>query len=226
MFNLVIPLATKATMKNITDINQLDFSKSYTYADYLTWKIKERVELIMGKIRNMSPAPTSQHQQISIVLSASIFNFLKGKKCKIFTAPFDVRLPIQNDKGEPDTVVQPDISVICDTSKIDQDGCNGAPDLIVEIISKSSVTRDLREKFTLYEQCGVREYWIVHPNDKSLSIFILNEKEEYVTSRPLTYGDNVASTVLHGVEIDLHEAFQDVVKEPEEGYLPEGYRRL
>lgn len=213
-------------MKTITDINQLDLDKSYTYADYLSWKIKERVELIMGKIRNMSPAPKVQHQQISIVLSSEIFNFLKGKQCNVFTAPFDVRLPVRNEKGEPDTVVQPDISVICNNAKIDQNGCNGAPDLIVEIVSKNSVIRDLHEKFDLYEQCGVKEYWIIHPNDKSLSIFLLNEQGKYITSKPLTYGDIAKSRVLPDLEIDLNQVFQDVVQEPEEGYLPKGVKRL
>jgi len=213
-------------MEVITNIKQLDLDKSYIYADYLSWKFKERVELIMGKIRNMSPAPKAQHQQISIVLSTAIFNFLKGKQCKIFTAPFDVRLPVQNEKGEANTVVQPDISVICDETKIDQDGCNGAPDLIVEIVSKSSVQRDLHEKFDIYEQCGVKEYWIIHPNDKSLSIFLLDEKGEYIPSKPLTYGDIAKSRVLAGLKVDLNEVFQDVVQEPEEGYLPEGVRRI
>lgn len=213
-------------MKTITDINQLDLDKSYTYADYLSWKIKERVELIMGKIRNISPAPKVQHQQISIVLSSEIFNFLKGKQCNVFTAPFDVRLPVRNEKGEPDTVVQPDISVICNNAKIDQNGCNGAPDLIVEIVSKNSVIRDLHEKFDLYEQCGVKEYWIIHPNDKSLSIFLLNEQGKYITSKPLTYGDIAKSRVLPDLEIDLNQVFQDVVQEPEEGYLPKGVKRL
>lgn len=213
-------------MKTITDINQLDLDKSYTYADYLSWKIKERVELIMGKIHNMSPAPKVQHQQISIVLSSEIFNFLKGKQCNVFTAPFDVRLPVRNEKGEPDTVVQPDISVICNNAKIDQNGCNGAPDLIVEIVSKNSVIRDLHEKFDLYEQCGVKEYWIIHPNDKSLSIFLLNEQGKYITSKPLTYGDIAKSRVLPDLEIDLNQVFQDVVQEPEEGYLPKGVKRL
>lgn len=213
-------------MKTITDINQLDLDKSYTYADYLSWKIKERVELIMGKIHNISPAPKVQHQQISIVLSSEIFNFLKGKQCNVFTAPFDVRLPVRNEKGEPDTVVQPDISVICNNAKIDQNGCNGAPDLIVEIVSKNSVIRDLHEKFDLYEQCGVKEYWIIHPNDKSLSIFLLNEQGKYITSKPLTYGDIAKSRVLPDLEIDLNQVFQDVVQEPEEGYLPKGVKRL
>ena len=213
-------------MSQITDINQLDLNKSYTYADYLTWKIQERVELIMGKIFKMSPAPKSQHQHISVLLSSTIFSYLKNRNCSVFAAPFDVRFPITNNRGEPNTVVQPDISVICDESKIDQNGCNGAPDFIVEIVSKSSVTRDLHEKYDLYEQCKVKEYWIVNPNDKSLNIFLLNEKSKFVASKPLTYGDIVESKVLPGLALDLNEVFQDVVKEPDEGYLPEGVERL
>jgi Uma2 family endonuclease len=205
-------------MEKITDISQLDLNKSYTYADYLTWQIKERVELIMGKIFKMSPAPLSQHQYISTILMVGIGYYLKGKTCKVFSAPFDVRLPIQNENGEPNTVVQPDICVICDESKIDRKGCNGAPDLIVEIVSESSVQRDLHEKYELYEQSQVREYWIVHPNDKTLSIFIRNDEGRYVPSKPLTYGDIARSTVLPGLSIDLNEVLQNVVNDPEESY--------
>ena len=213
-------------MAPITDLSQLDLNKSYTYADYLTWQMKDRVELILGKIFNMSPAPKAQHQYISGLVFTAMSVYLKGKKCKVFAAPFDVRLPIKNQRGEPNTVVQPDISVICDPAKIDQDGCNGTPDLIVEIISKHSVTRDLHEKYDLYEKCGVQEYWILHPNDKTLTVFYLNEQGKYIPSKPLTYGDTPVSYVLPGLSIDLNEVFEDVVKEPEEGYLPEGYVRL
>lgn len=213
-------------MSQITNINQLDLNKSYTYADYLTWKIKERVELIMGKVFKMSPAPTSRHQYISGLLNAAIIIFLKGNDCKVFAAPFDVSLPVTNKKGEPNTVVQPDLCIICDQRKITEKGCDGSPDLIIEIVSKGSVTRDLHEKYDLYEQCGVKEYWIVNPNDKSLSIFLLDEKGKYLVSKPLTYGDIVESDVLPGLALDLNEIFQDLVKEPEEGYLPEGVERL
>lgn len=213
-------------MKVITDINQLDLNGSYTYADYLTWKIKERVELIMGKIFLMSPAPTSKHQYISGLISAEFVTFLKGSPCRVFSAPFDVTLPIKNKKGESNTIIQPDICVICDHEKITEKGCFGAPDLIVEIVSGSSVKRDLHEKYNIYEQSGVKEYWIVHPNDKSLSIFHMDDNGNYVASRPLTYGDKVVSKVLPGLEIDLNEAFQDVVNEPEEDYLSEGVQRL
>ena len=213
-------------MKTITDLSQLDLSKQYTYADYLTWQIKERIELIMGKIFNMSPAPKAQHQYMSGIVFTAISVHLKKNKCKVFAAPFDVRLPIKNHRGEPNTVVQPDICVICDPGKIDRYGCNGTPDLIVEIVSDSSVKRDLHEKYDLYEQCGVAEYWIVHPNDKTLSVFLLNEQGKYVPSKPLTYGDIVQSAILPGLQLDLDEVFQNVVQEPEEGYLPNGYVRL
>ena len=161
-------------MKPITDINQLDITKSYSYADYLTWQFTDRVELIMGKIFKMSPAPTSNHQYAVSVMHATIFQFLKGKPCKVFPAPFDVSLP--DASGVSKTVVQPDITVICDPTKITEQGCSGAPDLVVEVISKSSVKKDLHEKYGIYEQVGVKEYWIVQPQDRSLIIFTLNEK--------------------------------------------------
>lgn len=203
----------------ITDINQLDFSKRYTYADYLTWRFKERVELIMGRIFRMSPAPKSDHQLISTILSGEFYTFFKGKTCKVFSAPFDVRLPKNaDDKDEQtETVVQPDICVICDPSKIDVKGCKGAPDLIAEIVSKSSVQKDLHEKYNLYESAGVKEYWIVHPNDKTLLIYIL-KNGTYHPSRIMTMGDVARSTVLPGFELDLNDVFQDVLKEPEEEY--------
>jgi Uma2 family endonuclease len=204
----------------ITDINQLDFNKKYSYADYLTWRFSERVELIMGRIFKMTPAPRTDHQQISTIISSSLFYFLKGNQCKVFAAPFDVRLP--NEKGESglksDNVVQPDISVICDPAKIDDKGCVGAPDLIVEIVSKSSVKKDLHEKYDLYERHGVREYWIVAPFEMTLSIFVLGEKGHYIPSKPLTLGDTARSTVISGFAIDLDELFRDMAHEPVEEY--------
>lgn len=213
-------------MEYITDFNQLDLNKLYTYSDYLTWRFSERVELILGKIFKMSPAPTSKHQFISSMISAAMVTYLRGNDCRVFAAPFDVTLPIKNKKGESNTVIQPDICVVCDLDKINEKGCNGSPDLIVEIVSKSSVTRDLHEKYNLYEKSGVQEYWIVHPNDKTLSVFLLDDNGKYIPTKPLTYGDVVGSSVLKGFELDLNDIFQDVVKEPEEGYLPEGVRRL
>jgi Uma2 family endonuclease len=202
-------------MKTITDIRELDTNGSYTYADYLTWQFRERVELILGKIFKMSPAPSSTHQQISVAISTSIFTFLKGKDCKVYAAPFDVVLP--NITGILNTIVQPDITVVCDPKKITERGCEGVPDLIVEIVSKSSVTRDLHEKYGIYQQAGVREYWIVHPLDRSLVIFTLTEGK-YQPSKPLTKGDIATSIVLPGFTLDLNELFVDLVEEVEEEY--------
>jgi Uma2 family endonuclease len=203
----------------ITDISQLDPDGKYTYADYLTWQFKDRVELIMGKIFRMTPAPSASHQGVSMLLSAAIFNCLKGKPCKVFHAPFDVRLqkpaPI-NDK-DIETVVQPDICIICDAAKIDERGCSGAPDLVVEIVSKSSIGRDLHEKYALYEESGVKEYWVVYPQEKSLTIFFL-ENGKYIPSKPLTTGDSAGSRIFPGLNFNLTEIFQDIVQEPEEDY--------
>lgn len=130
-------------MKPITDISQLDFKKQYTYADYLTWRLSERVELIKGWIYKMSPAPKRRHQKISWRLERCVDDFLKNKQCEIYHAPFDVRLKKNKDReGEINTVVQPDICVICDLEKLDDAGCLGAPDLIVEILSDSTAKKD------------------------------------------------------------------------------------
>ena len=203
-------------MDFITDINQLDQEKQYTYADYLTWRLKDRIELIVGKIFRMSPASSSEHQQIVLALLGNLYPHLKKGHCKVFPSPFDVVLP--SPSGTLDTVVQPDITVICDLSKITERGCTGAPDLVVEVVSKLSVKKDLHEKYALYEASGVKEYWVVHPSDRSLIIFTLDDHGVYQAAKPLTRGDKVVSRVLAGLEIDLDEIFPDIMQEPDEGY--------
>lgn len=203
-------------MHMVTDINQLDHSKHYTYADYLTWRLKDRIELIMGKIFRMSPAPSSEHQEIVSALHAHMYQYVNKRRFRIFPSPFDVALP--SPSGSLDTVVQPDIVVICDLSKITERGCTGAPDLVVEVVSKSSIKKDLHEKYSLYERCGVKEYWMVLPAERSLIVFTLDENGVYQAAKPLTRGDRVASRVLAGLEIDLDEIFPDLMHEPEEGY--------
>ncbi|MEO5600346.1 MAG: Uma2 family endonuclease [Cyclobacteriaceae bacterium] len=203
-------------MPYITDISQLDQTKRYTYADYLTWQFQDRVEIIVGKIFRMSPAPSTEHQQIVSALHFNIYDYLRKKNCKAFPSPFDVTLP--SPSGIVDTVVHPDITVICDQSKITERGCSGAPDLVIEVVSKSSIRKDLHEKYFLYEQCGIKEYWIVHPGERSLIIFTLNNEGVYQASKPLTRGDKVVSNVIGGLELQLDEIFSDTVEEPEEGY--------
>lgn len=165
----------------ITDINQLDLNGTYSYADYLKWQFDDFVEIIKGKIYKMSPAPLRYHQQISVRITSDIDQYLRRKKCRVYSAPFDVRFPINGEEGEDAiyTVVQPDICVICNPKKLDDRGCLGAPDLIVEIISPSTAKKDMNEKYDLYESSGVREYWIVFPKERFIMVHLLNDEGVY-----------------------------------------------
>ena len=194
----------------ITDINELDFTRQYNYADYLTWQFDERVELIRGWISRMSPAPLVRHQVISMSLSSQIYALLKGKPCKVFAAPFDVRL-INKRKKKVDnksivSVVQPDISVICDLDKLDEKGCIGAPDWIVEILSPGNTRKEMKEKFSLYEENGVKEYWIVYPEYFQVVVYELrNDKfvwrDNYVKEELIPVG------IFDGFSIDSDNMF-------------------
>lgn len=191
-------------------VEEPDLSLRYTYADYVKWNLPEMVELIHGKVFRMSPAPTSRHQEISTRLIVSIGGYLKGKKCKAFTAPFDVRLP-RKGKADKDivTVVQPDICVICDISKIDERGCLGAPDWIIEILSNHTSAKDLNEKFDVYEEAGVQEYWVVHPDEQTVLVYALNEQGRYEgILKPYTRKDSIQPKTLPELTIDLTEIFE------------------
>jgi len=211
----------------IKSIDQLDPGKRYTYADYLTWQFQERVELILGKIFRMSPAPKTAHQQVLMKLSSSLYNKLKGNGCQVFPAPFDVRLPIKGSKKNEkiDTVIQPDISVVCDPSKLDEKGCIGAPDLIIEIVSRSSVRKDLHDKYDIYEWAGVKEYWVVHPIDKTVMKYTLHNGK-YQPSRLLTLGDVVESDVLKGYSVSLDDTFSGMVGEDDDVEYEKSIRRI
>ena len=190
-------------------VEEPDPSLSYTYADYLQWKFEEQVELIRGKIFKMSPAPAPLHQQISIGLASEIYNFLKKKLCKVFAAPFDVRLPVKNKKkdNEITTVVQPDICVICDETKIDGRGCLGAPDLLIEILSPGNTEKEIRLKFALYEEGGVKEYWIVYPAEQNIAVFILNENSKYDGAKIYAGDDRIKSVAIKRLIIKPDDIF-------------------
>lgn len=196
----------------ITDINQLDLNKRYTYADYLTWQFDEMVELIKGKVYRMTPAPSLKHQRTSGNLYGLIWTFLKDKQCECFSAPFDVRLPLppahQKD-NKIDTVVQPDICVVCDESKLDRRGCTGAPDWIIEILSLATSRKDLTEKFDLYQHAGVREYWIIHPTDETVIPYRLNEQGIYVALRPTPFSreETIQVGIFEDFEMELTNVF-------------------
>ncbi len=191
---------------------QLDITKKYSYSDYLTWFDERRMELYDGFVKLMTPAPSRLHQKSSVILSRDISVFLKNKKCQIYYAPFDVRLPSNGEKDNSKifTVVQPDICVICDESKLDDKGCIGAPDFIVEIVSKGNVDRDVKDKFRLYEKHKVKEYWIVFPLENVLQVFLLDKVGKYKLDGIYTAEDKVKVNIFKGeLVIDLKEIFKN-----------------
>jgi Uma2 family endonuclease len=194
----------------ITDITQLDPLADYTYSDYLLWQFKERVELFRGKLRQMA-APSVKHQRLSSILSRAIGNHLEGQKCDVFTAPFDVRLPLPPHRitsEKTNTVVQPDLCVVCDRNKLDERGCIGAPELVVEILSPGNSKKEMKEKYELYESAGVLEYWVIDPEHFVVYSYGLHpETQLFVASRPLTDEDALTSAVLEGFSLDLSRIF-------------------
>ncbi len=181
----------------------------YTFADILDWEESERAELIDGEVYLMAP-PSRIHQEVSGEIFPQIANFLEGKNCKVYTAPFGVRL-FEKDGDAPedvDTVVEPDISVVCDKSKLDDHGCKGAPDMMIEILSPSTRRHDRLVKLNLYQRAGVREYWIVNPEEKSVQVFtqnggILRITEEYGR------GDIAKVNALDGCFVELSKVFTE-----------------
>ena len=181
--------------------------KRYTLADALTWDESERIELIYGDPFMMAP-PVRSHQKISGELFGQLHNYLKGKKCEVYAAPFAVRLFEQNDDypEDVDTMVEPDISVVCDPGKLDDIGCKGAPDLVMEILSPTTQRHDRFIKFNLYQQAGVQEYWIVDPASKAVQVFVLDDGR-YVAKNFGTAEDTLKVNVLEDCTIDLSQVF-------------------
>ncbi|WP_019949448.1 Uma2 family endonuclease [Hymenobacter aerophilus] len=198
-------------MPVITDISQLDPNKTYTYADYLTWRLDEFVELIKGKVRRMSPAPLSAHQTISFNLTTSVGVALRGQTCRGFAAPFDVRLTTAGPNGDDQitTVVQPDLCVVCNPAKIDRRGCLGSPDWVIEILSPKTAAYDTREKFSLYEEAGVAEYWIVFPGEQTVVTYVLEAGRYQVRGEYFEPG-RIGCHTLPGLEMEWAEVFAGV----------------
>lgn len=184
-------------------------NNSFNYGDYLNWPEDERWELIEGVPYNMTPAPSRAHQKILAAVLAKFYSFLEDKECEVYGAPFDVRLSEgQEEPHEITTVVQPDLVVVCDRTKLDDKGCIGSPDLIVEITSPSTVRKDIKEKFYLYERMGVKEYWIINPIDETLIAFVLDSNGKY--GRPEIYSreDTIQVDVLTELSIPLKDIFK------------------
>jgi Uma2 family endonuclease len=181
----------------------------YLYRDYKGWSDDERWELIDGVAWNMSPAPSTGHQAISMELGSAIRSFLGKGGCRVFAAPFDVLLP--ETPSQPDdevpNVVQPDLAVICDPSKLRSFGCVGSPDWVIEILSPYTSRRDLAEKHALYERHGVKEYWVIDPGNRYVHGYLLGDNGKY--PKPILHvgAATVKSTVCTGFEIELEELF-------------------
>jgi Uma2 family endonuclease len=201
-------------MSPITQLSQLDLNGHYSYADYLNWQLDTAIELIKGKISLMRPAPSLAHQQISINLSGILYAHFKKQPCRLFAAPFDVRLydRCKSIVANQDifTVVQPDLCVICDKDKLDPRGCLGAPDWIIEILSKGNSKKEMQTKFTLYRESGVKEYWIVYPFEQAVHQFVLNETLDKYELLNMFSGEDLASPHLFpDCVIDLQEVFAE-----------------
>lgn len=175
--------------------------KHYTYADYLTWPEDARYELIDGEAFLMAPAPLVEHQEVAGEVFRQLANQLDGKPCRPYIAPVDVRLP-RTDEADAaiDTVVQPDVLVVCDPGKVDRRGVRGAPDWLLEVLSPSTAAHDQIAKRRTYERAGVREYWLVHPGDRTLTVYVLDNGQY---GRPEIYElkDETPIGVLPGVSI-------------------------
>ena len=192
----------------ITNIDQLDLVNGiYTYADYLMWKIKDRLELLKGKIFQMG-APSLTHQTVSMNFSRLLSNYFYKTPCKLFAAPFDVRLAKKGEKdNEVYTVVQPDLCVVCDPKKLaDGKRCYGAPDWVVEIVSLSNVEKELSKKLSIYEEAKVGEYWVVRPDHKEVDIFVL-QGDTYIGLRPRFADETISPVKFPDLQINLAEIF-------------------
>lgn len=176
----------------------------FTYADYKAWELKpgERFELIYGVAYAMS-APNTSHQRILVTLTGEFYTFLKGKTCEVFAAPFDVRLFYEEDESD-DTVVQPDVVVVCDPKKLGEEGCRGAPDLVVEILSPSNTAIEMERKLSLYREAQVKEYWIVDPKNKNINVYHLQDGEYILKAKNK---EIIRSLVLSGLELPLSAVF-------------------
>ena len=199
------------TMTEITKLSQLDLNGTYSYADYLLWKFTERVELIKGKIFQMSPAPSRKHQVVSRVLNRYLDRYFEYNPCGLFDAPFDVRLINYKKSTEDKTVfsvVQPDLCVVCNRAKLDDRGCIGSPDLVIEILSPGNSKKEMGIKFNLYEENHISEYWIVEPAENAIFVYTL-QNGKYIGLKPCIEGETIISPLFPELNFEIEKIFED-----------------
>ncbi len=196
---------------SLKDLDNPD--KHFSYADYLKLPETNRIMELIDGVMSLFSAPTSLHAKITTDLVTEFNWFIKQQKdkCRVFHNPFDVRLPLDGATEDDKifTVVQPDICIICNASKIDKKGCLGAPDLIVEVLSLSNRKRDLVTKFNLYEAVSVKEYWIIDPKKESAVVFLLQKNGKYNKGNHYKCDEKIPVHILQGLEIDLRELFEE-----------------
>ncbi len=184
--------------------------RRYTYRDYRGWPEDERWELIDGAAWNMSASPSVEHQRIVVRLVQRIETFLRNHPCEVLAAPVDVFFPAtaEQDENDVENVVQPDLMVICDDTKITSRGCWGPPEWVIEILSPHTSHRDMNDKLALYERHGVGEYWIVDPGNHYIHVYLLGENGRYPDPLVHIAPARVASSTCEGLTIDLQELFR------------------
>ena len=207
---MVKPYSVDSGDEKALNFEDIDLSLKYSYAHYLNWLFDDRVELFKGQVYKMRPAPSRFHQEVSGNILKVLFSYLENKSCKVYAAPFDVRFP-KDSKEDKDiyTVLQPDICVICDLAKLDDRGCIGPPDMVVEILSPGNNKMELLNKYNVYQEFGVKEYWIVSLADKTFLLYTLNDDGRYQASKLYSITETVRSPLFPGLELNLEKVFKD-----------------
>jgi Uma2 family endonuclease len=191
---------------HVSKVAEIDLSGIYSYAEYYRWKSQDRLELINGKIFRMNPASSLTHQRWCGYLYVKLYEYLADQKGEVFLAPFDVRLPDRSNRDDDIfTVVQPDILIVSNPEQLDERGCLGAPDIVIEVLSDGNNWRELIDKFKVYEAAGVKEYWIINPRRRHFFIYTLDEYGRLKSEGANMYNNGVLSTVLPGFKINLKE---------------------
>lgn len=191
---------------HVSKVAEIDLSGIYSYAEYYRWKSQDRLELIRGKVFRMNPEISLTHQRWCGYLYVKLYAYLSDKNAEVFLAPFDVRLPDRSTRDDDIfTVLQPDILIVCNPAQLDERGCLGAPDVVIEVLSDGNNWRELIDKFNVYEEAGVKEYWVINPRRRHFFIYTLDAFGRLKSEGANMYTDGVMSTVFPDFKINLKE---------------------
>lgn len=192
--------------QHISNVAEINLSGIYSYENYLGWRSEERLELIRGQVFKMSPITSVTHQRWCGFMYVKLYEYLSDKKAEVFIAPLDVRLPDRSDQnGDIFTVVQPDIFIVCNLNQLEEKGCLGAPDIVIEILSDGNNWRELTDKFRVYEAAGVKEYWIINPKRKLFFVYRLDKHCSFQSEGANLYSNGHLSSVLPDFKLNLKE---------------------